>query len=598
MKRPFAYITAPWTGTQYQDNEYALHYCRQVYDAGFTPICPLLFLSPILNDKIPQEHKDGLDMGRDFLRRSHVLVVCGDTLPVQYRAFAARKYDHTTSEQYWLSVFSDELPALELNTDFHRPAKQNFRGAAVYETIPAALHEKICAECRKLGITPYAFYMGAFHILLSKFGGGEDIVVGFPASGRGGKFLDALGMFVNTLALRGKPEEKTVRDFLNEIRAASVDALTHQDYPYGALVKKLDLRPEGRNPLFDVMLAYQSEKMTEIIFGDEPAELLPVPVTSSKYDFTFNILPRQEDVVLMVEYCTALFKESNQIGSRIQVFCGDLQKDSMGLESKEYKMLLDEVGTVINAAASVKHYGSYQYFREVNVDTVGRLIAFCRSGYAKLIHISTLSVSGNSFGDDFSGYISETEKHFYESNLYIGQPLENVYARSKFEAEKLVLEAALNGLPVHIMRMGNLTNRQRDGVFQINHQTNAAAQRIKGILELGVVPDYLINEDMYVEFTPIDEAAQAIMLLVRHFDPDRTVFHINSTKVVYLEKLMGYFTALGYPLQEIPGDEFTAVLRETAKQAGKEHIFETFINDMDEQDQLNYDSNIRIKVSA
>lgn len=258
-------------------------------------------------------------------------------------------------------------------------------------------------------------------------------------------------------------------------------------------------------------------------------------------------------------------------------------------------MLLENVDTVINAAASVKHYGSYQYFREVNVDTVGRLITFCRNGHAKLIHSSTLSVSGNSFGDDFSGYISETEKHFYESNLYIGQPLENVYARSKFEAEKLVLEAALDGLPVHIMRMGNLTNRQSDGVFQINHQTNAAAQRIKGIVELGIVPDYLINEDMYVEFTPIDEAAQAIMLLVRYFDPERTVFHINSTKVVYLDKLMEYFTILGYPLRAVPGDEFTAALRETAKQAGMEHIFETFINDMDEQDHLNYDSNIRIR---
>ncbi|MEY8395135.1 thioester reductase domain-containing protein [Lachnospiraceae bacterium 45-P1] len=288
-------------------------------------------------------------------------------------------------------------------------------------------------------------------------------------------------------------------------------------------------------------------------------------------------------------------KYTNLIGRRVQVMCGDLQKDNLGLDSQEYEMLLENVDTVINAAASVKHYGSYQYFREVNVDTVGRLITFCRNGHAKLIHSSTLSVSGNSFGDDFSGYISETEKHFYESNLYIGQPLENVYARSKFEAEKLVLEAALDGLPVHIMRMGNLTNRQSDGVFQINHQTNAAAQRIKGIVELGIVPDYLINEDMYVEFTPIDEAAQAIMLLVRYFDPERTVFHINSTKVVYLDKLMEYFTILGYPLRAVPGDEFTAALRETAKQAGMEHIFETFINDMDEQDHLNYDSNIRIR---
>lgn len=77
MKRPFAYITAAWSDNEYQNTEEAAKYCRAVYDAGFTPICPLLFLPMFLNDAIPQEHKDGIDMGRDFLRRSHVLVVCG-----------------------------------------------------------------------------------------------------------------------------------------------------------------------------------------------------------------------------------------------------------------------------------------------------------------------------------------------------------------------------------------------------------------------------------------------------------------------------------------------------------------------------------------
>ena len=77
MKRPFAYITAAWSSNEYQNTEEAAKYCRAVYDAGFTPICPLLFLPLFLNDAIPQEHKDGIDMGRDFLRRCHVLVVCG-----------------------------------------------------------------------------------------------------------------------------------------------------------------------------------------------------------------------------------------------------------------------------------------------------------------------------------------------------------------------------------------------------------------------------------------------------------------------------------------------------------------------------------------
>lgn len=77
MKRPLAYITAPWGSNDIENTEDAARFCRKVYDAGFSPVCPLLFLPLFLNDAIPLEHKDYIDMARDYLRRSHVLVVCG-----------------------------------------------------------------------------------------------------------------------------------------------------------------------------------------------------------------------------------------------------------------------------------------------------------------------------------------------------------------------------------------------------------------------------------------------------------------------------------------------------------------------------------------
>ena len=80
MKRPFAYITAPWSDNEIENTEQAAKYCREVYDAGFTPIWPLLFVPLFLNNAVPQEHKDGIDIGRELLRRSHVLVVCGRTV--------------------------------------------------------------------------------------------------------------------------------------------------------------------------------------------------------------------------------------------------------------------------------------------------------------------------------------------------------------------------------------------------------------------------------------------------------------------------------------------------------------------------------------
>lgn len=80
MKRPMAYITAPWGANEFKNTENAARYCREVYDAGYSPICPLLFLPLFLRDEVPQEHKDGIDIGRDYLRRSRVLVVCGNTV--------------------------------------------------------------------------------------------------------------------------------------------------------------------------------------------------------------------------------------------------------------------------------------------------------------------------------------------------------------------------------------------------------------------------------------------------------------------------------------------------------------------------------------
>ena len=77
MKRSLAYITAAWRGDPAVDMEQAAHYCRVVYDAGYSPICPMLYLPLFLNDAVPADHKNGIDMGRDLLRRSRVLVVCG-----------------------------------------------------------------------------------------------------------------------------------------------------------------------------------------------------------------------------------------------------------------------------------------------------------------------------------------------------------------------------------------------------------------------------------------------------------------------------------------------------------------------------------------
>lgn len=77
MRKPMAYITAAWSNNEFEVTETAAKYCRKLYEAGYTPICPPFYLPLFLNDEVPQEHKDGIDMARDMLRRARVLVVCG-----------------------------------------------------------------------------------------------------------------------------------------------------------------------------------------------------------------------------------------------------------------------------------------------------------------------------------------------------------------------------------------------------------------------------------------------------------------------------------------------------------------------------------------
>lgn len=205
---------------------------------------------------------------------------------------------------------------------------------------------------------------------------------------------------------------------------------------------------------------------------------------------------------------------------------------------------------------------------------------------------SIVRIKANSMADDFSVYRSDEEKFFYETSLYIEQPLDNVYIHSKFEAERKVYDAMLEGLDARVIRVGNLTNRESDYMFQPNYTSNAFLTRVKAILEFGLFPDYLMS--LYAEFSPIDKTAEGIVKIAQYADK-QCVFHLNSNKVIYFERFLEVVHKLGISMEVVSGAEFNRALQETIKKSNTEYIFEAFQNDMDEQGELVYDSNIRIK---
>lgn len=275
-----------------------------------------------------------------------------------------------------------------------------------------------------------------------------------------------------------------------------------------------------------------------------------------------------------------------EIGKRIIPIEGDIEEKNLA------ERMPKDVCTVIHTAANVKHYGSYDYFYSVNVEGTRHVINYAKSIGARLIHISTLSVSGNGLADDFSVFQSDEDKDFCETSLYVGQCLDNVYVHSKFEAEKAVYDAILEGLDAKVIRVGNLTNRVSDYKFQINYIENAFLTRIKAILEFGLFPDYLIH--LYAEFSPVDLTAEGIIKIAQYADK-QSVFHLYNNHPIYFECLLEELHELGIFIKVVNGEFFHEALEKTIRNSGTKYIYKAFQNDMDEQGRLVYDSNIHIK---
>lgn len=255
---------------------------------------------------------------------------------------------------------------------------------------------------------------------------------------------------------------------------------------------------------------------------------------------------------------------NNLIGKRIVIINGDMTDKSIFDNQKE---VMSDIDLIINAAALVKHFGNIDDFKQINYNAVLNIIDLCKKYNKKLIHISTTSVSG-----DFLNRGNYTDKKIYydETNLYIKQSVENNYIYTKFMAEFNILnEIALGKLNATIMRMGNLMGRSTDGKFQFNYDENAFMMRIKSINTLGVIPKNIINK--YIEFTPIDYAAEAILKLMFNYKNSK-VFHIFNNNYIMVKDVI---ETMEKDIQVISEKEFYNYLIDFSKDnINKGYIYE------------------------
>ena len=237
-------------------------------------------------------------------------------LRIQYKDYAAWQNELVQSgailkqEEYWLARFAGEIPVLNLPSDYPRPAAQSFEGGEVWFEIPPELSEGINRVAAAQGATFYMVLLAAYYILLFKYSGQEDIVIGSPIAGRSHADLEKIiGMLVNTLALRNFPAgTKTFLEFLAEVRENSLKAYENQDYQFEELVEKLELhRDLSRNPLFDVMFILQKMEVDSPPSRDVRFRNYPIPNESAKFDLTLQILENDAGLDCRFEYCAKLY---------------------------------------------------------------------------------------------------------------------------------------------------------------------------------------------------------------------------------------------------------------------------------------------------
>lgn len=219
-------------------------------------------------------------------------------LAIQYRDYTDWNAEQQKSiaykehEEYWLTQFGDEPPALELPTDFTRPILKTYRGDTQRERLSIAQWQSVQELGRRNGVGAFAVVMAVTQALLYRYTGQDDIVIGMPVAGREHIDLeDQIGFYANTTAIRTRVSPgDTFAELIQRVQKHLTDAQKHQAYPFDALCDRLAVRPGlSRSPLFDVMILFdvRDEGKAGNLFNGLTIRHLGNKRLTSKFDLTF-----------------------------------------------------------------------------------------------------------------------------------------------------------------------------------------------------------------------------------------------------------------------------------------------------------------------
>jgi len=233
--------------------------------------------------------------------------------------------------EYWIDRLRGAPAQLQLPTDRPRPTVESFKGGMLPFEVPPAVSTALTEFARNEKATVFMVLLAAYQLLLSRWSGQPDIVVGCPIAGRKTPEIEGLiGFFVNTLVLRvGVSGDLTFRALLARVKDETLSAYAHQDLPFERLVK--ELRPERnltRQPLFQVVLALQNYPEHEVELSGLTWKWGGVEYATTHFDLTLYVYNRVDGLSAVFEYATDLF-----------------DKDTIIRMSRHFRILLDEALT-------------------------------------------------------------------------------------------------------------------------------------------------------------------------------------------------------------------------------------------------------------
>ena len=236
-------------------------------------------------------------------------------LPIQYADYAVWQREWLQGEElerqlsYWKTQLAD-LTVLELPTDKPRPKQQSYQGAREAIQLSATLTRGLKTLSQQQNVTLFMTLLAAFQVLLHRYSGQDDIVVGTAIAGRNRQEIENLiGFFVNTLALRtdlsGTP---SFRQLLSRVREVCLGAYAHQDLPFEKLVAELQVqRDMSRHPLFQVMLVLQPTALQDMQLPGLTISKLTVSNETAKFDLSLSLVEHPDGLTGTIEYSTDLF---------------------------------------------------------------------------------------------------------------------------------------------------------------------------------------------------------------------------------------------------------------------------------------------------